>query len=47
MSIPQSPTYNEVLQRLKSGEKLLDVGCAIGQELRHLVSPLNSNTQEI
>lgn len=37
MSIPQSPVYPEVLQRLKSGEKLLDLGCAIGQELRHLV----------
>ncbi|KAJ5579928.1 uncharacterized protein N7459_005913 [Penicillium hispanicum] len=37
MSIPQSPTYPEILQRLKSGEKLLDLGCAIGQELRHLV----------
>ncbi|CAI7676960.1 unnamed protein product [Penicillium pancosmium] len=37
LSIPQSPVYAEVLQRLKSGEKLLDVGCAIGQELRQLV----------
>ncbi|KAJ6161388.1 hypothetical protein N7470_004784 [Penicillium chermesinum] len=32
-----SPVYPEVLQRLKSGQKLLDVGCAIGQELRKLV----------
>lgn len=39
LSIPQSTVYPEILQRLKSGEKLLDVGCAIGQELRHLVSP--------
>ncbi|KAJ5156725.1 hypothetical protein N7492_009528 [Penicillium capsulatum] len=37
MSIPQSPVYHEVLHRLRSGETLLDVGCAIGQELRHLV----------
>ncbi|KAJ6104454.1 hypothetical protein N7523_010774 [Penicillium sp. IBT 18751x] len=37
LSIPQSPVYAEVLRRLKSGEKLLDVGCAIGQELRQLV----------
>ncbi|KAJ5201844.1 uncharacterized protein N7498_006507 [Penicillium cinerascens] len=37
LSIPQSTVYPEILQRLKSGEKLLDVGCAIGQELRHLV----------
>ncbi|KAJ5273451.1 hypothetical protein N7478_008576 [Penicillium angulare] len=37
MSIPQSPAYPEILDRLKSGQKLLDVGCALGQELRHLV----------
>ncbi|KAJ6015558.1 hypothetical protein N7540_010149 [Penicillium herquei] len=37
MSIPQSPAYPEILERLKSGQKLLDVGCAVGQELRHLV----------
>lgn len=36
-SIPQSPVYPEILQRLKSGEKLLDIGCAVGQELRQLV----------
>ncbi|OQE38936.1 hypothetical protein PENCOP_c007G03133 [Penicillium coprophilum] len=37
LSIPQSPLYPEVLDRLKSGQKLLDVGCAVGQELRQLV----------
>ncbi|KAJ5108979.1 hypothetical protein N7456_005654 [Penicillium angulare] len=37
MSIPQSPAYPEILERLKSGQTLLDVGCALGQELRHLV----------
>ncbi|KAJ6084241.1 hypothetical protein N7486_011041 [Penicillium sp. IBT 16267x] len=37
MSIPKLPVYPEILERLKSGQKLLDVGCAIGQELRHLV----------
>jgi 2-polyprenyl-3-methyl-5-hydroxy-6-metoxy-1,4-benzoquinol methylase len=37
MSIAQSPLYPEILDRLKSGEKLLDVGCAVGQELRQLV----------
>ncbi|KAJ5659293.1 hypothetical protein N7507_005744 [Penicillium longicatenatum] len=37
MSIPQLPIYPEILERLKSGQKLLDVGCAIGQELRHLI----------
>lgn len=38
LGISQSPVYFEVLQRLKSGEKLLDVGCGVGQELRQLVS---------
>jgi 2-polyprenyl-3-methyl-5-hydroxy-6-metoxy-1,4-benzoquinol methylase len=42
LSIPQSPIYPEILDRLKSGQKLLDVGCAVGQELRQLVS-LDSN----
>ncbi|KAJ6168339.1 hypothetical protein N7497_001182 [Penicillium chrysogenum] len=37
LSIPQSPLYPEVLDRLRSGQKLLDVGCAVGQELRQLV----------
>ncbi|CAL5873744.1 uncharacterized protein PFLUO_LOCUS8026 [Penicillium psychrofluorescens] len=37
MSVPQSPHYPEILERLKSGQKLLDIGCAVGQELRHLV----------
>ncbi|KAJ5791574.1 uncharacterized protein N7518_008585, partial [Penicillium psychrosexuale] len=37
LSIPQSPLYPEILDRLKSGQKLLDVGCAVGQELRQLV----------
>ncbi|KAJ5389551.1 uncharacterized protein N7496_000619 [Penicillium cataractarum] len=37
MSIPQQPIYPEILERLKSGQKLLDVGCALGQELRRLV----------
>ncbi|KAJ5747909.1 uncharacterized protein N7511_009605 [Penicillium nucicola] len=37
MSVVQSPVYAEILHRLKSGEKLLDVGCAVGQELRQLV----------
>ncbi|KAJ5675616.1 hypothetical protein N7462_008513 [Penicillium macrosclerotiorum] len=36
MSICQSPVYPEILERLKSGQKLLDVGCAVGQELRQL-----------
>ncbi|KAJ6080081.1 hypothetical protein N7467_009834 [Penicillium canescens] len=37
MSIAQSTLYPEILDRLRSGEKLLDVGCAVGQELRQLV----------
>lgn len=37
MSIPQLQIYPEILERLKAGQKLLDVGCAVGQELRRLV----------
>ncbi|MCJ1354166.1 MAG: hypothetical protein MMC33_004153 [Icmadophila ericetorum] len=29
--------YSEVLQRLKTGENFLDVGCCFGQEIRSLV----------
>ncbi|KAJ5317856.1 hypothetical protein N7508_002364 [Penicillium antarcticum] len=37
MGISQSPVYPEILGRLKSGQKLLDIGCALGQEIRQLV----------
>ncbi|KAJ5632388.1 hypothetical protein N7490_008727 [Penicillium lividum] len=37
MSISDSRVYPEILERLKTGQKLLDVGCAVGQELRNLV----------
>lgn len=42
MSIPKQPIYPEILERLKAGQKLLDVGCALGQELRRLVRPLQN-----
>lgn len=29
--------YPEILERVKFGDKFLDLGCALGQELRHLV----------
>lgn len=38
-SLPDSPLYDEVLQRLKGGnEKLLDFGCCFGHDLRALVA---------
>ncbi|KAJ6442548.1 S-adenosyl-L-methionine-dependent methyltransferase [Purpureocillium lavendulum] len=37
-SLPDSPLYGEVLQRLKGGEKLLDFGCCFGHDLRALVA---------
>ncbi|KAJ6092299.1 hypothetical protein N7467_004268 [Penicillium canescens] len=37
MSVAQSPLYSATPERLKLGEKLLDVRCAVGQELRLLV----------
>lgn len=30
--------YPEVLERVKHGEKFLDLGCCFGQELRQLVA---------
>lgn len=37
LSIPSSPYYNEVIERLRAGEIFLDLGCCFGQELRQLV----------
>nr|UPX44787.1 hypothetical protein FAC4K13_04 [Penicillium camemberti] len=37
LSIASSPMYPEMLERVKKGEKLLDLGCAFGQELRQLI----------
>lgn len=31
--------YPEILQRVKDGQKLLDLGCCFGQDERRLVSP--------
>jgi phospholipid N-methyltransferase len=37
LSIKKTDVYPEVLARLKAGEKLLDLGCCFGQEIRQLV----------
>ncbi|KAJ5294322.1 hypothetical protein PENANT_c006G08543 [Penicillium antarcticum] len=37
LSIASSPAYPEILRRVKAGDKLLDLGCAFGQELRRLI----------
>ncbi|KAJ5902878.1 hypothetical protein N7495_003406 [Penicillium taxi] len=37
LRIASSPVYQEMLGRVKNGEKLLDLGCAFGQELRQLI----------
>ncbi|KAF2851674.1 hypothetical protein T440DRAFT_422227 [Plenodomus tracheiphilus IPT5] len=36
-SIRQAPAYSEVLERVKNGEQLLDLGCCMGQDIRKLV----------
>jgi hypothetical protein len=35
--LPATSAYGEVLERVKRGESLLDLGCCFGQELRRLV----------
>ncbi|CAI6332386.1 unnamed protein product [Periconia digitata] len=35
--ITQSHQYGEVLQRIKDGDKFLDLGCCVGQDIRKLV----------
>ncbi|KAL2842987.1 hypothetical protein BJX68DRAFT_270315 [Aspergillus pseudodeflectus] len=37
LSIAESPYYPEMLERVKKGDTLLDLGCAFGQELRQLM----------
>lgn len=37
LNMSLSPVYDEVLCRLKKGEKLLDLGCCFGQDIRKLV----------
>ncbi|KAF4589449.1 methyltransferase domain-containing protein [Ophiocordyceps camponoti-floridani] len=36
LGLPRSPFYEDIKQRLIHGEKLLDLGCGFGQELRKL-----------
>ncbi|KAH8693712.1 hypothetical protein BGW36DRAFT_301111 [Talaromyces proteolyticus] len=36
LSLVETIHYNEILQRVKAGEKFLDAGCCFGQELRQL-----------
>ncbi|KAH7060413.1 hypothetical protein B0J12DRAFT_736758 [Macrophomina phaseolina] len=37
LNMSRQPYYPEILERVKKGEKLLDLGCCFGQELRKLV----------
>ncbi|KAK7727414.1 hypothetical protein SLS57_002886 [Botryosphaeria dothidea] len=36
LNMCNQPYYPEVLERVKNGEKILDIGCCFGQELRKL-----------
>ncbi|KAF2202498.1 hypothetical protein GQ43DRAFT_448053 [Delitschia confertaspora ATCC 74209] len=38
LSLKQMTEYPEILQRIKQGAKLLDMGCCFGQEIRQLVA---------
>ncbi|KAF2269864.1 hypothetical protein CC78DRAFT_453044 [Lojkania enalia] len=37
LSISMSPCYSEILERVKSGDIYLDLGCCVGQDIRKLV----------
>ncbi|KAE9969779.1 hypothetical protein EG328_006674 [Venturia inaequalis] len=37
LALNLQPSYTDILSRLKSGQKFLDVGCCVGQEVRQLV----------
>ena len=37
MSITRSPQYHEVLERIKGGDRYVDIGCCVGQDIRKLV----------
>ncbi|KAL1982941.1 hypothetical protein VTN96DRAFT_628 [Rasamsonia emersonii] len=36
LDLPLSPCYNEIVDRVKKGDKFLDLGCCFGQEIRQL-----------
>jgi SAM-dependent methyltransferase len=35
--VTSSPQYSEILQRIQNGDKYLDIGCCVGQDIRKLV----------
>lgn len=37
LNAPTQPVYSTVIERLKAGETLLDLGCCVGQETRKLI----------
>ncbi|KAI9847328.1 MAG: hypothetical protein M1838_000937 [Thelocarpon superellum] len=37
LSISWSAAYGEVLERVKAGQSLLDIGCCVGQDIRKLI----------
>jgi hypothetical protein len=37
LSMAKLPCYAEILNRIKNGDKFLDLGCCLGQEIRQLV----------
>jgi 2-polyprenyl-3-methyl-5-hydroxy-6-metoxy-1,4-benzoquinol methylase len=38
LGLGQTGVYDDIVQRLKKGDKFLDLGCCFGQEIRQLIS---------
>lgn len=46
LNISNNPVYPEVIDRLKNGERLLDLGCCMGQDTRKMVFDAGIDTSK-